>query len=473
MTVKIIGAGLAGCECAYYLANNGYKVKLYDIKPKNKTPAHKSGLFSELVCSNSLKSNDFLTNACGLLKEEMRQFSSLIISAADNTSVAAGHALAVDREKFAAYITEKIKNHKNIKVVCKEVKKVNKNKLTVVASGPLTTDALSKNLKALTGDNLYFFDASSPIITFESIDMNYAFFGDRYGKGTNDYINCPLTKAEYDIFVDELTTGEAIELAGFEPKKLFEGCMPVEEMAKKGKDTLRFGPLKPIGFTDPKTKKRPYAVIQLRKENNAQSAYNIVGFQTNLKFAEQKRIFGMIPALKYAEYGRYGVMHKNTYINSPLLLDKNFRMKNHKNVYFAGQISGVEGYVESAASGLLAAISIAHGDKLQIRDADAAANSPHSPFEKWSPAQAGRDLDRQTPQADGVAIRLNEQLFTDSTMLGALAQYIATPNKNFQPMNANYSLLKPLANPSNDKEINKLEFYKRSITEINEVKEKL
>ena len=405
--VLVIGGGLAGSEAAYYLASHGIKTTLYEMKPHKFTPAHESANYGELVCSNSLKSNDAYANACGLLKEEMRLLGSMIIQAADATRVPAGAALAVDREKFSAYITEKLKNCSNLTLINQEIVSLpeiekNGDRYAIIATGPLTSDALFADIKQKYGEDLHFFDASAPIVSAESVDMSCAFTGDRYGKGTGDYINCPMTKEEYYAFVDELLAAERAHLHEFEKGEIFEGCMPLEVMASRGRDTLRFGTLKPVGlFGD--DGKRPYAVLQLRKENENGTAYNLVGFQTNLKFPEQKRVFSMIPALKNAEFLRYGVMHRNTYIQSPNVLTRNFSVKNNQKIFFAGQITGVEGYVESAASGLLAAIAIT--DEILGR-------TPH--------------------------------LFDDCTVCGALQTHISSPNKDFQPMNANFGILSPL-----------------------------
>ena len=405
MKVTVIGGGLAGSEAAYYLASRGVQVTLVEMKPKKFTPAHESADFGELVCSNSLKSNDVYANACGLLKEEMRMLGSLVVEAADNTKVPAGAALAVDREKFSAYITKKLRENKNITVVEEEVTVLpepNEDEIVIVATGPLTADALSKDIKEKLGGALHFYDASAPIVSADSIDYTCAFTGDRYGKGTGDYINCPMTKEEYETFVQELLNAEKVELHEFEKREIFEGCMPIEVMASRGKDTLRYGTLKPVGLFN-EDGKRPYAVLQLRKENVEGSTYNLVGCQTNLKFPEQKRVFSLIPALKNAEYLRYGVMHRNTYIHAPDVLNADFSVKNKRGLYFAGQITGVEGYVESAASGLLAAVHIA--DKL---------------------------LDRPT------------HVFDERTVCGALEKHISTPQKDFQPMNANFGILASL-----------------------------
>lgn len=430
--VKVIGGGLAGAECAYYLAKNGISVELYDIKPFKKTPAHTSDKYAELVCSNSLKSNDVFGNACGLLKEEMRLLGSLIVEAADNTKVPAGNALAVDREKFAEYITQKLNEQENIKHISQEVTSIDQDEITVIATGPLTTDALSQNLTAIVGGKLSFYDASAPVIDFESIDMTSAFFGDRYDKGNGDHVNCPMTKDEYLAFMQALTTAERAKLHDFESTSVFEGCMPVEIMASRGIDTLRFGPLKPVGLTDPKTGRWAYACLQLRKEDSQGQMYNMVGFQTNLTFAEQKRVFSLIPALKNAEFLRYGVMHRNTFINSPKVLNKDYSLKQFPNVYFAGQITGVEGYVESAGSGLMTAIYIEN--KLK-----------------------GRQVEP-----------INEY-----TVLGALARYITTENKDFEPMNANFGILPSLGKIVKDKAQRKRLMAERSLEEIAKFKERI
>ena len=408
--VTVVGGGLAGSETAYYLAEQGIEVTLIEMKPNKFTPAHESENFGELVCSNSLKSNDPYANACGLLKEEMRILGSLTMQAGEVAKVPAGSALAVDREKFSAFITEKIENHKNIKIERREVASLDElgDGYVVIATGPLTSDELSKSICALFGE-LHFYDASAPIVSAESIDENTSFTGDRYGKGTGDYINCPMTKDEYYEFVDALLSAEKTELHTFEKREIFEGCMPIEVMASRGRDTLRYGTLKPVGLAD-ENGKRPFAVLQLRKENEQGTAYNLVGCQTNLKFGEQKRVFSMIPALKNAEYLRYGVMHRNTYIQSPSVLNRDFSVKNNKRLYFAGQITGVEGYVESSASGLLVGIHLA--DEILGRE---------------------------------------KRVFDNDTVCGALESHISTPNKDFQPMNANYGILNPLPTRIKDK----------------------
>lgn len=409
--ISVIGGGLAGCEAAYYLARRGASVTLYEMKPKKYSPAHESPLLCELVCSNSLKSADIYANACGLLKEEMRILGSLTMEAAAQTAVPAGGALAVDREKFAAYVTEKIRAEKNIRVIAEEITaipEVSGEEYAIIATGPLTADDLAADIERKTGRNLHFFDASAPVISADSIDLSKAFTQDRYDKGTGDYINCPLTKDEYYAFVEALVSAEKATLHEFEKGEIFEGCMPIEVMASRGKDTLRYGTLKPVGLSE--DGRRPFAVAQLRKENAEGTAYNLVGFQTNLKFGEQKRVFSMIPALKNAEYLRYGVMHRNTFILSPAVLNADFSFKYNRNVRFAGQITGVEGYVESAASGLFAAAYL---------------------------------FDELTGNSRGTA--------PAGTMTGALAAYLTAPNKDFQPMNANFGILPPLSERIRDK----------------------
>ena len=415
--VLVIGGGLAGSESAYYLASRGIKTTLVDMKPKKFTPTHESENFGELVCSNSLKSNDYYANACGLLKEEMRKIGSLTMESAEYAKVPAGSALAVDRDKFSKYITEKLRNCPNLTIKTEEVEEIpsTEGRYVIIATGPLTSDALSNAIQKQFGGELHFYDASAPIVSFESLDMEKAFTGDRYGKGTGDYINCPLSKEEYYAFVKELLSAERAHLHEFEKGEIFEGCMPIEVMASRGVDTLRYGTLKPVGLVG-EDGTRPYAVLQLRKENVAGSAYNLVGFQTNLKFPEQKRVFSMIPALKNAEFLRYGVMHKNTYLNSPSVLSADFSVKNNKRLFFAGQITGVEGYVESSASGLMCAVSI---------------------YEEI----CGRE----------------RKIFDERTICGALQRHISTQTKDFQPMNANFGLLPPLDMRIKDKK----ERYKR------------
>lgn len=360
MRVKVIGAGLAGCEAAWQLVKHGIECDLYDMKPKKYTPAHTKEYFAELVCSNSLKA-ERVENACGLLKEEMRFFGSLMMQAADVAKVPAGGALAVDRDVFSQFITNKIKSEPLIHIISEEVTKINPDEYTIIATGPLTSEDLSEEIAKLTGsENMYFYDAAAPIIEKDSIDFEKVFYAARYNRGTADYINCPMTEDEYLKFYNELINAETIPLKKFENQTVFEGCMPVEVMAKRGVETLLFGPLKPVGLQNPKTgKDDAHAVVQLRQDNKEATLYNMVGFQTNLKWGEQKRVFGMIPGLENAEFVRYGVMHRNTYIQAPKVIDKYYRMKNHNKIFFAGQISGVEGYVESASSGILAGYNMA------------------------------------------------------------------------------------------------------------------
>lgn len=402
MELKIIGGGLAGCEAAWQAANRGIKVRLSEMKPLRFSPAHTNKDFGELVCSNSLKGNG-LDNACGLLKEEMRRMNSLIISCADETRVPAGGALAVDRDKFAALITERIKSHENIETVSEVVSDINTDEFTVVATGPLSDDSLNGAITALTGcEALSFFDAAAPVVTAESIDAEKTYMAARYNKGTADYINCPMTKDEYDAFYDALVSAERAQLhENVENIKVFEGCMPVEIMATRGRETLCFGPLKPRGLPDPKTGREPYAVLQLRRDNTEGTLYNLVGFQTNLKFGEQKRVFSMIPGLENAEFVRYGVMHRNTYINSPKVLAADYSLKKYPRIFFAGQITGVEGYVESASSGMAAGIN------------------------------AARKMLGKEPV-----------IFPPAMCTGALIRYITDgENKRFQPMNANFGII--------------------------------
>ncbi len=403
--VIVIGAGLAGSEAAWQLARRGIPVELREMKPGKMSPAHHTEYFGELVCSNSLRS-DQLENAVGLLKEELRRCGSLIMSCADAHRVEAGGALAVDRHAFAAAVTEKIRNHPNVTVVEGEVTEIPPEGNVMIATGPLTSEALSEQIGALFPDSQYlnFFDAAAPLVTFDSVDMSSAWFASRYDRGTPDYINCPLTAEEYDAFWTELTRAREAEVHGFEDAGVFEGCMPVEVMARRGRDTLCYGPLKPVGLKDPRTGKEPFAVVQLRKDNAQGSIYNMVGFQTHLKFPEQKRVFSMIPALRNAEYVRYGVMHRNTFLDSPRLLDRYYRVRGNERLMFAGQITGVEGYVESTASGCLAAVELA------------------------------RRLEGMPPAN-----------FPQETAMGALALYISDQSVvNFQPMNVNFGLIPPL-----------------------------
>ena len=429
MKVNIIGAGLAGSEAAWQLANRGIKVDLYEMRPKKMTPAHKTGGFSELICSNSLRAAS-ITNAIGLLKEEMRIIGSLIMEAADNTKVEAGGALAVDRDLFSKYITEKIKNHPNIEVINEEVTKI-PDGATIICSGPLTSDALSSDIKKFFGEEyLYFFDSVAPIVTSESINKDIAYLKSRYDKGEASYYNCPMNKEEFERFYHELVNAERVVPHDFE-LKVFEGCMAVEDMAARGEKTLLFGPLKPVGLRDPRTGRDPYAVVQLREDNQEKTLYNIVGFQTHLKFGEQKRVFSLIPGLENAEFVRYGVMHKNTYINSPKVLNKYYQVIKRNDLFFGGQITGVEGYLESASSGMVAGINM-------------------------------------------YKYLMGEEMidFTAKTALGALANYISTPHIDFQPMNVTHGIFYPLEDKFR-KSDRKMAYANRSLEIIKEIKEKL
>ena len=431
MQVKVIGAGLAGCEAAWQLANRDIDVVLYEMKPKKMTPAHHSADFAELVCSNSLR-GDRLENAVGLLKEELRRLDSLILSCAEATRVEAGGCLAVDRGGFSKMVTERIRSHPRITVVEEEVTRIPEGPV-IIATGPLTSDALSKAIGEYFGETgyLHFFDAAAPLVTAESIDMNLAWWQSRYDRGTPDYVNCAMNREEYEAFWNALTTAEEAEVHGFEDKNVFEGCMPVEVMARRGFDTLRYGPLKPVGLTDPRTGKEPYAVVQLRQDNAAGSVFNLVGFQTHLKFGEQKRVFSMIPALKNAEFVRYGVMHQNTFLQSPKLLDRYYADRRNPLVAFAGQMTGVEGYVESTASGYLAAVAMAA--KVQ-----------------------GRPL----PE------------FPKTTAIGALGLYVSDESvENFQPMNINFSIIAPLEQRIRKKAEKNLAISQRALSVIDSLKE--
>ena len=426
MTVKVIGAGLAGCEAAWQLAQRGVDVALYEMKPQKMTPAHHSQNFAELVCSNSLR-GDRLENAVGLLKEELRRCGSLILACAEATRVEAGGCLAVDREGFSRMVTEKIRSHPKITVIAEEVTQVPEDPV-IVATGPLTSDALSQAIGDYFGGTgyLHFFDAAAPLVTAESIDMDKAWWQSRYDRGTPDYINCAMNKEEYEAFLKELTVAEEAPVHGFEDQNVFEGCMPVEVMARRGVDTLRYGPLKPVGLTDPKTGKEPYAVVQLRQDNAAKTVFNLVGFQTHLKFGEQKRVFSMIPALRNAEFVRYGVMHQNTFLQSPKLLDRYYADRRNPLVAFAGQMTGVEGYVESTASGYLAAV-----------------------------AMAARLLEKPLPE------------FPKTTAIGALGLYISDESvQNFQPMNINFSIIAPLEKRIRKKAEKNLAIAQRSLEVI-------
>ena len=426
--VKVIGAGLAGCEAARQLAQRGISVELYEMKPKKMSPAHHSADFAELVCSNSFR-GDRLENAVGLLKEELRRCGSLIMQCAETTRVEAGGCLAVDRGAFAALVTEKIRNHPNITVIDEEVTQVPEGPV-IIATGPLTSDAMSEAIGTYFGqDYLHFFDAAAPLVTAESIDMTKAWWQSRYDRGNADYVNCAMDKDQYEAFIKELVSAEEAEVHGFEDKNVFEGCMPVEVMARRGFDTLRYGPLKPVGLTDPSTGKEPYAVVQLRQDNAEGSVFNLVGFQTHLKFGEQKRVFSMIPALKNAEFVRYGVMHQNTFLQSPKLLDRYYADRRNPLVAFAGQMTGVEGYVESAASGFLAAV-----------------------------AMAAKVQGRQIPD------------FPKTTAIGALGLYISDETvENFQPMNINFSIISPLEKRIRKKAEKNMAISQRSLGVIGEL----
>lgn len=422
--VTVIGAGFAGSEATYQLAKRGYEVTLYEMRPGKMTPAHQTGGFAEMICSNSLRAAS-IENAVGLLKEEMRQFDSLIMKAADETRVEAGGALAVDRTKFSDYITNTLKEMNNVTIINEEVTKIPEGPV-IIASGPLTSDSFHEEIGKLLGhDYMYFFDAVAPIVTKESIDMSKAFIASRYNKGEAAYINCPMNKEEFEAFYDFLIHADAVIPHEFE-MKVFEGCMPVEDMAKRGKQTLLFGPMKPVGLDDPRTGRWPYAVVQLREDNKEKTLYNIVGFQTHLKFGEQKKLLVLIPGLEHAEIVRYGVMHRNTYINSPKLLNKGYQLIKDPNIFFAGQMTGVEGYVESAASGLVAGINMARVlDGKSILDLDS------------------------------------------TTALGALACYISTPHVEFNPMNVNFGIFTPLSDATKKKE-RKLAYANRALLKIKE-----
>ncbi|MCQ2418368.1 MAG: methylenetetrahydrofolate--tRNA-(uracil(54)-C(5))-methyltransferase (FADH(2)-oxidizing) TrmFO [Clostridia bacterium] len=427
--VKVIGAGLAGSEAAWQLAERGIRVKLYEMKPAKMTPAHHSESFAELVCSNSLR-GDRLENAVGLLKEELRRSGSLILSCADETKVAAGGCLAVDRNRFSELVTEKIRAHKNIEVISEEVSQI-PDVPAIIATGPLSSEAMAKAIADYfdQAEYLHFYDAAAPLVSSASVDMELAWFASRYDRGDADYINCAMNKEEYTAFVHELANAEEAEVHGFEDKHVFEGCMPIEVMARRGEDTLRFGPLKPVGLVDPKTGKEPYAVVQLRRDNANGDIYNIVGFQTHLKFPEQRRVFSMIPALRNAEFLRYGVMHRNTFLNSPKLLDRYYSVKQQPLLAFAGQMTGVEGYVESTASGYLAAVAMA---------AKLAGLTPPD--------------------------------YTRMTAIGALGYYISDPSvTHFQPMNINFGIMEPLGYKVKGKANKNLEIANRALKVLEEL----
>ena len=446
--ITIIGGGLAGTEAAYQIAKREIKVKLYEMKPIKFSPAHSNQNLAEIVCSNSFKSN-LLTNACGLLKEELRRLDSLLIKIADETSVPAGQALAVDREVFSEKVTKIIEENEYIEVIHEEItniEEIAKEGIVIIATGPLTSEGLAKDIQKLTTqDKLYFYDAAAPIVNKDSIDFNIAFYGDRYSqekkkeesmeewkkrleeeKEEQSYINLLMNQEEYEKFVEELINAEVVTLHDFEKREIFEGCMPIEIMAKRGIDTLRFGPLKPVGFDDPRTGRRPYAIVQLRQDDKLGTMYNMVGFQTNLKYGEQKRVFSLIPGLENAEYIKYGVMHRNTYINSTELLDETYNLKNNPNIYFAGQITGVEGYVESISSGMVAGLNaVERFNKIKKEEKEANENS-------------SIEMDKLN-ESD-----LQKIVFSENTVIGSLAKYISTPNSKFQPMNANFGILPEL-----------------------------
>ena len=426
--VSVLGAGLAGSECAWQLASRGIKVRLVEMKPEKMSPAHSSPYFAELVCSNSLRSDE-LSNAVGLLKAEMRKMGSLIMESADANKVAAGGALAVDREGFARYITEKLENHENIELVRAEATQIPEGEV-IIATGPLSSDAIAEKIAALCPDSdLHFYDAVAPIVTLDSVDMDSAFFASRYDKGTADYVNCPMTQEEYLAFVQELVSAREAEVHGFDDGGVFEGCMPVEVMARRGVDTLRYGPLKPVGLRDPRTGRESYAVVQLRRDNADGTIYNIVGFQTHLTWGEQKRVFSMIPALKNADFVRYGVMHRNTYLNSPQLLDRYYRLRSDTRISFAGQMTGVEGYVESAASGMLVGIETA----ARVLGMDAVN-------------------------------------FPQETAIGALSLYISGGSVgDFQPMNINFGIITPLGYRVKGKRNKNAEISARSLEIVDEI----
>lgn len=422
-TVNVIGAGLAGSEAAWQIANRGVKVRLYEMRPVKQTPAHHTENFAELVCTNSLRANQ-LTNGVGLLKEEMRQLNSVVMQAADKHNVPAGGALAVDRDSFSKAITAAVKNHPNVEVITEEVTSIPSG-LTVVATGPLTSDLLAKEIVKFTGDDgLYFYDAAAPIVAKDSLDMDKVYLKSRYDKGEAAYLNCPMTEAEFNAFHKELVNAEMAELHDFEDEKFFEGCMPIEEMASRGAKTMLFGPLKPVGLEDPKTGKEPFAVVQLRQDNAVGDLYNIVGFQTHLKWGEQKRVFSMIPGLENARFVRYGVMHRNTYLRSPEMMTATYQTKARSDLFFAGQMTGVEGYVESAASGLYAGINAAK-----------------------------------------LALGQEPVIFPPETMMGAMAHYIThASKKNFQPINANFGIVPRLKQKIRDKRERNLQLSQRALT---------
>lgn len=452
--IIVIGGGLAGTEAALQIAKRKIKVKLYEMKPNKFSEAHTNKNLAEIVCSNSFKSN-LLTNACGLLKEELRQLGSFLIPIADSVNVPAGQALAVDREQFAKLVTDKINENTYIELIREEITEIPKDKIVIIATGPLTSDKLSDEISKLTGsDKLFFYDAAAPIVERDSINMNIGFYGDRYSQEREkdedvedwkkriknqkaSYINLPMNKEEYEKFYEELIKAEVVTLHEFEKREIFEGCMPLEVMAKRGINTLRFGPLKPVGFTDPRTGKRPYAIVQLRQDNLEGNIYNIVGFQTNLKYGEQKRIFSLIPGLEKADFVKYGVMHRNTYINSTQILDDTYNMEENNNIYFAGQITGVEGYVESISSGFIAGINA---------------------VERYKIVKENINNDYE--------YKKRKKVFSEKTIIGALAKYISTENKRFQPMNANFGIVPQLEERIKDKKKKYQILAERSLEDI-------
>ncbi len=452
--IIVIGGGLAGTEAALQIAKRKIKVKLYEMKPNKFSEAHTNKNLAEIVCSNSFKSN-LLTNACGLLKEELRQLGNFLIPIADSVNVPAGQALAVDREQFAKLVTDKINENTYIELIREEITEIPKDKIVIIATGPLTSDKLSDEISKLTGsDKLFFYDAAAPIVERDSINMNIGFYGDRYSQEREkdedvedwkkriknqkaSYINLPMNKEEYEKFYEELIKAEVVTLHEFEKREIFEGCMPLEVMAKRGINTLRFGPLKPVGFTDPRTGKRPYAIVQLRQDNLEGNIYNIVGFQTNLKYGEQKRIFSLIPGLEKADFVKYGVMHRNTYINSTQILDDTYNMEENNNIYFAGQITGVEGYVESISSGFIAGINA---------------------VERYKIVKENINNDYE--------YKKRKKVFSEKTIIGALAKYISTENKRFQPMNANFGIVPQLEERIKDKKKKYQILAERSLEDI-------
>ena len=468
--IIVIGGGLAGCEAALQIAKRKIKVKLYEMKPHKYSDAHSNSNLGEVVCSNSFKSN-LLTNACGLLKEELRILGSELIKIADSVSVPAGQALAVDRDKFAERVTQEIEKNEYIELIREEVVKIPEDKIVIIATGPLTSDSMYQEILKLTGEeNLFFYDAAAPIIEKDSIDMNIAFYGNRYeqergkeedidvwkeriSKQDESYINLPMNKEEYELFYEELVNAEVVTLHEFEKREIFEGCMPIEIMAKRGIDTLRFGPLKPVGFTDLRTGRRPYAIVQLRQDNSEGTLYNIVGFQTNLKYGEQKKVFSMIPGLNNANFVKYGVMHRNTFINSTKLLDNTYNMKKNRNIFFAGQITGVEGYVESISSGFVAAINAVELWNIYNEQNHLSNLNLHKNIEEL-----------------GYIYEKRKKTFLKETVIGALSNYISTENHKFQPMNANFGILPELDEKIRDKKERYNKLANRSLQIMDKIK---